>query len=143
MLRAGRVPCGPRLYDRIIMSEPQTRASVLTALKAVVDPELQRDVVSLGLVKDLTVDGGRVSATLELMTHGSPYAGQLRDQVVAAVRALPGITDATVALTAKANMMSADGIVKANHAANPPSRLLPRRMPSVKPTWLEAGPGKN
>ena len=39
--------------------------------------------------------------------------------------------------------MSADGMVNANHAANPPSRPLPRRMPSVKPTWLEAGPGKN
>jgi ATP-binding protein involved in chromosome partitioning len=57
------------------MSEPQTRESVLTPSRTVVDPELQRDVVSLGLVKDLTVDGGRVSATLELMTHGSPYAG--------------------------------------------------------------------
>ena len=83
------------------MPESPTRDGVLAALKAVIDPEFQRDVVSLGLVKDLTVDGGRVSATLELMTHGSPYAGQLRDQVVAAVRALPGVTDATIALSAK------------------------------------------
>jgi ATP-binding protein involved in chromosome partitioning len=80
------------------MSETLTRESVLAALKAVVHPELQRDVVSLGLVKDLTVDGGRVSATLEMMTHGSPYGGQMRDQVIAAVRALPGVTDAAITL---------------------------------------------
>ncbi len=48
-----------------------------------------------------------------------------------------------VAPSAKAKRMIADGMVKANHAASPPSRPLPRRMPSVKPTWLEAGPGKN
>ena len=48
-----------------------------------------------------------------------------------------------VAPSAKAKRMRADGMVKANHAANPPSRPLPRRMPRVKPTWLEAGPGKN
>jgi ATP-binding protein involved in chromosome partitioning len=83
------------------MPETQTRESVLAALKAVVDPEFQRDVVSLGVVKDLTVEGGRVSATLEMMTHGSPYGRQLRDQVIAAVRALPGVTDAAIALSAK------------------------------------------
>ena len=45
--------------------------------------------------------------------------------------------------SAKANRMSADGMVKANHAASPPSRPLPRNMPSVNPTWLDAGPGRN
>jgi hypothetical protein len=34
------------------------------------------------------------------------------------------------------------GMVKANHAARPPNRPLPRRMPREKPTWLEAGPGR-
>ena len=44
---------------------------------------------------------------------------------------------------AKANRISADGMVKANQAARPPNNPLPRAMPSVKPTWLEAGPGRN
>ena len=44
---------------------------------------------------------------------------------------------------AKANMTTADGMVKANQAARPPNSPLPRRMPREKPTWLEAGPGKN
>ena len=48
-----------------------------------------------------------------------------------------------VAPIAKANRMMADGMVKANQAASPPSRPLPRRMPRVKPTWLDAGPGRN
>jgi hypothetical protein len=44
---------------------------------------------------------------------------------------------------AKVNRIRADGMVKANHAARPPQRPLPRRMPREKPTWLEAGPGRN
>jgi hypothetical protein len=44
---------------------------------------------------------------------------------------------------AKANRISAEGMVKANHAARPPKRPLSRRMPREKPTWLEAGPGRN
>jgi ATP-binding protein involved in chromosome partitioning len=83
------------------MSESLTRDSVLAALKTVIDPDFQRDVVSLGLVKDVKVDGGRVAATLELMTHGSPNAGQLRDLVIAAARALPGVTDVAVTLSVK------------------------------------------
>jgi hypothetical protein len=35
------------------------------------------------------------------------------------------------------------GMVKANHAARPPNSPLPRRTPREKPTWLEAGPGRN
>ena len=48
-----------------------------------------------------------------------------------------------VAPSAKENRMIADGMVKANQAANPSSRPLPRKMPSVNPTWLDAGPGRN
>ena len=44
---------------------------------------------------------------------------------------------------AKANMITAEGMVKANHAASPPNSPLPRSTPREKPTWLEAGPGRN
>ena len=47
------------------------------------------------------------------------------------------------ATAANANMMTADGMVKANQAARPPRRPLPRKTPKEKPTWLDAGPGKN
>ena len=44
------------------------QGSVLEALKVVRDPDLQRDIVSLGFIKDLTIDGGRVAFTIELTT---------------------------------------------------------------------------
>ena len=67
--------------------------AVLAALKVVIDPDLRRDIVSLGFVKNLGIANGRVSFTIELTTPACPVKDQLRDQAVAAVRALPGVTD--------------------------------------------------
>jgi ATP-binding protein involved in chromosome partitioning len=81
--------------------------TILTALRSVVDPDLQRDVVSLGFVKNLTVDGGRVSFTLELTTPACPARGQLREQAIAAVRGLTGVSDVDVRMTAQVRAVSA------------------------------------
>ena len=62
-------------------------------LKVVVDPDLRRDIVSLGFVKNLAIDQGRVAFTIELTTPACPVKEQMRDQATAAVRALPGVTD--------------------------------------------------
>ena len=45
-----------------------TKETVLEALKKVQDPEIHRDIVSLGMVKDLEVAQGKVSFTVELTT---------------------------------------------------------------------------
>jgi len=91
--------CG-RVYD--ILEDMQVeQSSVLAALKVVRDPDLQRDIVSLGFIKDLKIDGGQVSFTIELTTPACPVKDQMRDQAVAAVRAVPGISDVKVQLTAK------------------------------------------
>jgi ATP-binding protein involved in chromosome partitioning len=46
--------------------------AVLAALKVVIDPDLRRDIVTLGFVKNLVVDGARVSFTIELTTPACP-----------------------------------------------------------------------
>jgi len=43
-----------------------TEATILKALQAVRDPDLHRDIVSLGFVKDVRVAGGNVSFTIEV-----------------------------------------------------------------------------
>ena len=58
---------------------PSTPAAVLEALKGVVDPELRKDVVALGQVKQLAVDGGRVAFTLELATPAHPARDRIRE----------------------------------------------------------------
>jgi ATP-binding protein involved in chromosome partitioning len=82
------------------------RDAVLNALRAVTDPDLRRDIVSLGFVKDVHIDGTRVSFTIELTTPACPVKDQMRDQAVAAVRSL-GASDVQVQLTAKVRSASA------------------------------------
>jgi len=77
------------------------RDAILAALSAVQDPDLHRDIVALGFVKDVAVEGSRVSFTLELTTPACPVRDRLRDEAAAAVRALPGVDDVTVRMTAK------------------------------------------
>jgi ATP-binding protein involved in chromosome partitioning len=82
-----------------------TPETVRTALKQIVDPDLRADVVSLGYLKDLDIDGGRVGFTLEFPTHVSPSRDAIQQQVRAAVAALPGVE--SVEVTAAVRVRSA------------------------------------
>ncbi len=73
---------------------------VLEALRAVNDPDLHRDIVALGFVKNLKIDRGNVSFTVELTTPACPVKDQMRDQARAAVAALPGVTGVDVTMSA-------------------------------------------
>ena len=81
--------------------------AVLAALKVVIDPDLRRDIVTLGFVKNLVIANGRVSFTIELTTPACPVKDQLRAEAVAAVRALPGVSDVDVQMTANVRSVSA------------------------------------
>ncbi len=82
------------------------REAVLTALRSIIDPDLRKDIVGLGFVKDLTVAPGAASFTIELTTPACPVKDQMRDQAVAAVKAL-GIADVQVTMTARVRSVSA------------------------------------
>src|ERR1035437_4719478 len=77
------------------------QAAVLDALKVVTDPDLHKDIVSLGFIKDLTIDGGRVAFTIELTTPACPVKEQMRDQARAAVAQLPGVSAVDVNMSAR------------------------------------------
>ncbi len=76
------------------------QARVLDALKVVQDPDLHRDIVSLGFIKDLSISGGKVAFTIELTTPACPVKDQMRDQARAAVLAIPGVSDVNVNMSA-------------------------------------------
>lgn len=82
------------------MSSQPDRDAVLNALRVVVDPDIRRDIVTLGLVKDLSIANGRVAFTIELTTPACPVKEQLREQATTAVRALSGVNQVDVQLTA-------------------------------------------
>jgi len=88
-----------------------TREHILHALAQVQDPDLRQDIVSLGFVKGLKVEDGRVSFTIELTTPACPVRDQMKEQAVQAVRAIPGITEVAVTMTSqvRASMTSARG----------------------------------
>ena len=73
---------------------------MLDALKVVRDPDLNRDIVSLGFIKNLKIDGGRVAFTIELTTPACPVKDQMRDQARAAVMQLPGVASVDVHMSA-------------------------------------------
>jgi ATP-binding protein involved in chromosome partitioning len=77
------------------------QAAVLDALKVVRDPDLHRDIVSLGFIKELKIDGGRVAFTIELTTPACPVKDQMRDQARAAVLQVPGVSAVDVQLSAR------------------------------------------
>ncbi len=77
------------------------QTAVLDALKVVRDPDLNRDIVALGFIKNLTIDGGRVAFTIELTTPACPVKDQMRDQARAAVLQVPGVSDVDVQLSAR------------------------------------------
>ena len=84
------------------MSESKVSVDqVREALGKVMDPELQRDLVSLGMIQELRVDGGAVSFDLVLTTPACPLRNQIREAAEAAVRAVPGVTEVRVRVTSK------------------------------------------
>ncbi len=80
---------------------PPAEKDVLQALSAIQDPDLGRDIVSLGFVKDLVIEGGHVSFSIELTTPACPVKERFRSQAEKLVAALPGVEKVDVKMTAK------------------------------------------
>jgi ATP-binding protein involved in chromosome partitioning len=78
-----------------------SESAVLDALRAVRDPDLNRDIVALKFIKNLRIDGGRVAFTIELTTPACPVKDQMREQARAAVSALEGVTAVDIEMTAQ------------------------------------------
>ncbi|GAB4145602.1 MAG: Mrp/NBP35 family ATP-binding protein [Planctomycetota bacterium] len=77
-----------------------SESAVLEALRAVRDPDLGRDIVDLGFVKDLRIEGPKVSFQIELTTPACPVKDQMRRQAENAVRALPSVETVEIEMTA-------------------------------------------
>lgn len=82
------------------MASTVTEAEVLKALRVVIDPDLNRDIVDLGFVKDVKIDGSTVSFTIELTTPACPVKDKMAAEARQAVSALPGVQDVQIQLTA-------------------------------------------
>jgi len=76
------------------------RADVEAALRGVIDPELNADIVELGMVGHIEVDGGRVTIGVALTVAACPMRDQIESDVIRKVAAMPGVDEVTVEVTA-------------------------------------------
>ncbi len=74
---------------------------ILEALKQVEDPDLHRDIVSLGFIKDVVAKDGRVSLRIVLTTPACPVRDQMKAQVEKILLGLPGVKETDVTLDAE------------------------------------------
>lgn len=78
-----------------------TEQQVIEALRRVEDPEIHRDVVTLGMIRDVRVSGDTVSLTLVLTTPACPVKQLFEGNVRQAVAQIPGVKNVNLSTTAE------------------------------------------
>ena len=78
-----------------------TKDSVYEALKKIIDPDLNKDVISAGIIKGLVIKGGNVGFTLEVEPDQGNNKEPVRKACESAVMKLPGVISVTAVLTAE------------------------------------------
>ncbi|MCP5098071.1 MAG: Mrp/NBP35 family ATP-binding protein [Chloroflexi bacterium] len=73
-----------------------TEETILAALSTVIEPELHRDLVSLNMIRNLTIDGNNVTFTIMLTTPACPLKGKMENDSRAALSKIDGLGDVTV-----------------------------------------------
>jgi metal-sulfur cluster biosynthetic enzyme len=76
-----------------------TKEDVVEALRAVEDPELGMDIVELGLLYDVEVEGPKVKVIHTLTSMGCPVGPMIQENVDQIVRSMPEVEDVEVELT--------------------------------------------
>ena len=78
-----------------------TEQQVQDALKTLVDPNTRKDYVSSRSVRNIKVDGGKVGVEIQLGYPGKSQLEPIREQVTQALRAIPGVANASVSVQMK------------------------------------------
>jgi metal-sulfur cluster biosynthetic enzyme len=75
------------------------REDVVEALRAVEDPELGMDIVELGLLYDVEVEGPKVHVEYTLTSMGCPVGPMIEQQIEEIVADMPGVEEVDAELT--------------------------------------------
>ncbi len=99
-----------------------TEAEILRALRPIEDPDFRRSIVDLGFVKNIQLDGGRVSFAIELTTPACPVKEQFKQAAREAVAALPGVSEVEVTMTANTR----------GSRRTPPQEVMPDPLKGIR-----------
>lgn len=83
------------------MADDVKKQEILSALKAIIDPDLGKDIVTLGFVKDIEISGGDVKFALELTTPACPMKEEFKAQAEELVGKLEWVDNVEVNLTSE------------------------------------------
>jgi len=94
-----------------------TKEDVLKVLGQIEDPDLHKDIVSLGFIKELVIDGGSVSFSIELTTAGCPLKSMFKSEAERLVGELDGVESVHVVMTARQTRFAndSDSLKKVKH----------------------------
>jgi len=109
-----------------------TRDQVLDVLRTIQDPDLFKDIVTLGFITECTVEGGGVKVVINLTTPACPVKDQMKAEAETKIRALPGIQDVQVEMTAEVRGQS-----------GPPRKIAPNIRHIVAVSSGKGGVGKS
>ena len=125
--------------DRNPGAQTVTEEAVLTALQTVQDPSAGKDIVSLGLVHGMTIDGGNVSFTLQFTTQPALAKAQIHSQAKKVVTGVPGVSNVQAVMGGQAQAGRA-----APAAAEPPrEELIPEVKHTIAVSSGKGGVGKS
>jgi ATP-binding protein involved in chromosome partitioning len=91
------------------MADPVSASQVLDALRPIIDPDFQKSIVDLGFIKDLKIDGSAVAFSIELTTPACPVKAEFERAATERVRALDGVDDVAVTMTANTRQAARAG----------------------------------
>src|SRR5499433_4142222 len=122
-----------------------TQDAVLDALRAVKDPEGQQDIVSLGLIRDLTIADAQVTFTLAFTTQSAASKATLHSMASRAVGRVPGVSKVQVKMGSAqpARPAQAPHAHGHGHAQPRPEDFIPEVKQTIAVSSGKGGVGKS
>ena len=113
-----------------------TQDQVLNALKKIEDPDLHRDIVSLGFVRDIRICEGNVAFEINLTTPACPVKEKMQSQAREIIGSLPGVSEVSVKMTAEVKQHKGLETTALKAVRNIIGRLrLPTAAAADFPSW--------
>ena len=111
-----------------------TKDDVINALREVNDPDLHKDLVTLNMVKDILVDGTKITAQIELTTPACPLKDIIKNNCIAAIKKnIPSATEIIIDMTANVSA----------HANKSKDAILPGVKNTIAVASGKGGVGKS
>jgi ATP-binding protein involved in chromosome partitioning len=91
------------------MADSVSPSQVLEALRPIIDPDFQKSIVDLGFIKDLRIEGGKVSFSIELTTPACPVKAEFERAARERVASIEGVEDVAVTMTSNTRQAARSG----------------------------------